>query len=116
MKQHSYAFYVNFGGYSFMTNHSNYVQNGHLSEEYKIREILRRKLKQLENIASVATPSATTPQISSLSTSYLDHEPTASDLNQRRQYQRRSSLDDGSSNVAQVAAAIESGEPLDIDQ
>lgn len=53
--------------------------------------------------------------MSSLSTEYLDFQPTASDLNQRRQY-RRSSFDDGASNLAQVAQAIESGEPLDIDQ
>lgn len=90
--------------------------NGHLSEEYKTRANLQRKLKQLENIAPVQTPSASIPQISTLSTSYLDHRPTASDLNQRRQYQRSSSYEDGASNVAQVAAAIESSLPLDIDQ
>lgn len=98
MKQHSYAFY-----------------NGHLSEEYKNREMLLRKLKQLENIEAAKTPSATSPRVADLSTSYLDFQPTASDLNQRRQY-RRASFDDGASNLAQVAEAIESGEPLDIDQ
>jgi len=53
---------------------------------------------------------------SNLSTSYLDHEPTASDLNQRRQYGRSASVDDGKSNVSQVASHIESGEPLDLEQ
>jgi sterol O-acyltransferase len=72
-------------------------------------------LKQLDNIAPVSTPSVITPKVASLSTSYLDHRPTASDLNQRRQYQRNS-YEDGASNINQVAAAIESGEPLDIDQ
>jgi sterol O-acyltransferase len=90
--------------------------NGHLSEEYKMRVTLQRKLKQLDQIAPAASPSVTTPNFSSLSTSYLDHRPTASDLNQRRQYQRSNSIDDGSSNIGQVAAAIESGEPLDVDQ
>jgi sterol O-acyltransferase len=69
----------------------------------------------LENVEAVKTPSATTPQVSTLSTSYLDFKPTSSDLNQRRQY-RRASFDEGASNLAQVAEAIESGEPLDIDQ
>ncbi|KAL2071365.1 hypothetical protein VTL71DRAFT_12600 [Oculimacula yallundae] len=97
MKQHSYAFY-----------------NGHLSENYKTRQKLQRKLKQLDNIEPLQTPSATTPRVATLSTSYLDHRPTASDLNQRRQY-RRGSMD-GESNMKEVAAAIESGERLDVDQ
>ncbi|KAK0108382.1 acyl-CoA/sterol acyltransferase [Cadophora gregata] len=97
MKQHSYAFY-----------------NGHLSEVYKSRQTLQCKLKQLDNTEPAQTPSETTPKVSSLSTSYLDHRPTASDLNQRRQY-RRSSMD-GDSKLREVAAAIESGEPLDVDQ
>ncbi|KAH7419877.1 MBOAT family protein [Cadophora sp. MPI-SDFR-AT-0126] len=97
MKQHSYAFY-----------------NGHLSEAYKMRQTLQRKLKQLDNTEPVQAPSETTPKASSLSTSYLDHKLTAADLNQRRQY-RRSSMD-GDSNLKEVAAAIESGEPLDLDQ
>ena len=92
-----------------------FVDNGHLSEQYKIRAALQRKLKQLDSVAPVETPSATTPKVSSLATSYLDHRPTASDLNQRRQY-RSNSVDDGASNIDQVAAAIESGEPLDVDQ
>ncbi|KAI9048651.1 hypothetical protein LZ554_007482 [Drepanopeziza brunnea f. sp. 'monogermtubi'] len=98
MKQHSYAFY-----------------NGHLSESYRSRETLQRKLKQLDNTEPAKTPSSTTPTASSMSTSYLDHRPTASDLNQRRQY-RRGSLDSGEANLKGVAAAINSGEPLDVDQ
>lgn len=96
MKQHSYAFY-----------------NGHLSEAYKMRAALGRILKQLDAISPVETPSETTPRPDSLVTSYLDQRPTATDLNQRR----KSVLgDEGASNILQVAAAIESGEPLDIDQ
>jgi len=81
-----------------------------------MREILQQKLKRLDSIQTVETPSATTPKFSAQSTSYLDHNPTASELNQRRQFSRRSSLDDDTSNIAQVAAAIESGEPLDVEQ
>lgn len=99
MKQHSYSFY-----------------NGHLSEAYKIRASLQSKLKQLEKVAPVQTPSATTPAASTLSTVYLCHRPTASELNQRRQYQRNNSYENKAANITQVAAAIESGEPLDIDQ
>ena len=76
---------------------------------------MQRKLKQLENVEAVQTPSATSPRTSTLSTSYLDSQPTSSELNQRRQY-RGASFDEGASNLAQVAAVIESGEPLDIDQ
>ncbi|RDW57990.1 hypothetical protein BP6252_13401 [Coleophoma cylindrospora] len=97
MKQHSYAFY-----------------NGHLSEAYKKREILRRKLKQLEHVDMVETPSSSTPAVTSLSTSYLEEKPIKSGVNQRRQNNTNSSM--GKQNIAQVAEAIESGEPLDIDQ
>lgn len=62
------------------------------------------------------SPSETVPKPSALSTSYLDYCPTASDLHQRRLYPRKASIDNGSSNVSQVAKAIESGEPLDIEQ
>jgi sterol O-acyltransferase len=92
------------------------LDNGHLSEMYKTRDIFRLKLKQLEDISPVQSPSETGPKPSALSTSYLDHQPTASDLNQRRVYPRKASVDNDSSNIFQVAAAIESGEPLDIEQ
>jgi sterol O-acyltransferase len=90
------------------------LDNGHLSENLKLRDTLLWKLKQLDAIAPVGTPSATTPAPSSLSTSYLDHKPTASELSHRRKSVHPS--DDAASNISQVATAIESGEPLDIDQ
>ncbi|TGO25234.1 hypothetical protein BPAE_0084g00010 [Botrytis paeoniae] len=96
MKQHSYAFY-----------------NGHLSEQYKTRSKLQRKLKQLDDISPIQTPSATTPAASSLSTSYLDARPTSDDVYQRVSDRRRSIVD---SATDKVAAAIDSGEPLDVDQ
>lgn len=80
-----------------------------------MRATLEKKLKQLDAVNPVATPSATTPSFSSLTTSYLDYQPTANDMNQRR-HSRSKSIDNGESSINQVAAAIESGEPLDIDQ
>lgn len=99
MKQHSYAFY-----------------NGYLSEAYKTRKSLEKRLRQLKEVEPVQTPSATTPAPSALSTSYLDHKPTAGELSQRRQYNQANQIRDASTDIAQVAAAIESEEPLDIEQ
>jgi sterol O-acyltransferase len=92
------------------------LDNGYLSEQYKLRATLQRKLKQLDSIVPVETPSASSSKIPPLATSYLDYQPTASGLNQRRQSQRSYSHGDEVSNIAQVAALLESGEPLDTDQ
>ncbi|KAG9247710.1 MBOAT family protein [Calycina marina] len=97
MKQHSYSFY-----------------NGHLSEDYKTRGILRKKLKHLENIAPAEPSKATKPPITRLSTAYLNEEPADMELKQRHQ-QRRASIGTASSTIAQVASAIDSKSPLDLD-
>lgn len=99
MKQHSYAFY-----------------NGYLSEAYRTRNALEIRLQQLKEIEPAQTPSATTPAPAFLSTSYLDHKPTAGELSQRRQYNQANQIRDASTDIAQVAAAIESTEPLDVEQ
>jgi sterol O-acyltransferase len=99
MKQHSYAFY-----------------NGHLSTLHKTRKSLEQKLKRLQKTAPVQSPSATAPGASSLSTSYLDHKPFATELTRRRQSNHDISTTDRARDLAQVAAAIESGGPLDADQ
>lgn len=109
------VFFVLHGVVMLMKMHSHAFYNGHLSEAYKSRATLEKKLKQLETIDLVASPSATTPKVSSLSTSYLDFKPSANELNQRR-HSRSKSIDDGDSNIHLVAAAIESGEPLDVEQ
>lgn len=96
MKQHSYAFY-----------------NGYLSELYKRRKSLERKLKQLQNVTPAQSPSTTT---FSLSTSYLDRVPSATELSQRRRSNHQMNLDDRTHDLAQVAAAIEAGDPLDMEQ
>jgi sterol O-acyltransferase len=99
MKQHSYAFY-----------------NGHLSTLYKTRKSLEQKLKRLQKTAPVQSPSATTPGASSLSTSYLDQKPFATELTRRRQSHHDISVTDRARDLGRVAAAIESGGPLDADQ
>lgn len=99
MKQHSYAFY-----------------NGYLSDAYKTRGSLQRKLKQLDSTAPVQTPSATTPAASALSTEYLDERPSAIELNQRRQHSLNSPVDEGMTTISQIAEAIESRAPLDVEQ
>lgn len=96
MKIHSYSFY-----------------NGYLSEAYKMKLSLERKLKQLENIELADTPANTSAPVS-LSTGYLDHKPTTAELNQRRKSVQGQK--DDKSEIAQVARAIESGESLDIHQ
>jgi sterol O-acyltransferase len=96
MKQHSYAYY-----------------NGYLSEAYKTRQTLQTRLEQLEETAPARTPSATTPAVLSLATSYLDSKPTTSELSQRR---KSESLNDNTTDIARIAAAIGSGEPLDLGQ
>jgi sterol O-acyltransferase len=91
MKQHSYAFY-----------------NGHLSSVYKQRARLLAKLRQLERISPVTSPSATAPPVCDIETSHLAKAPSAEE--------RRQSLpspDEKMPDVARIVAAIDSGEPLD---
>jgi sterol O-acyltransferase len=80
-----------------------------------MRETLLRKLKQLESISPSATAGPTSPKIASMATDYLDHPQSLSDTNARF-YKRKASGDQGASNIAQVAAAIDSGDALDLDQ
>lgn len=98
MKIHSYGFY-----------------NGYLSEVYKTKLSLERKLQQLESIEPADNPSVNIPAPDSFSTGYLDHKPSSVELNQRRKSVQAIGNDE-KSEIAQVAKAIESGEPLDIDQ
>lgn len=95
MKQHSYAFY-----------------NGYLSSVYKQRAHLLFKLKQLEKISPVATPSTTEPPVSSIATSHLDQVPSV-----RWFEQRRLSLPcEKAPDIEKIVAAIDSGNRLDSGQ
>lgn len=95
MKQHSYAFY-----------------NGHLSSVYKQREQLLARLKKLDGISPVRSPSHTEPPVSSIATSHLARVPSARGYEERRRSLSCEQVPD----VDKIAAAIDSGEPLDEEQ
>ncbi|KAK4152130.1 hypothetical protein C8A00DRAFT_16551 [Chaetomidium leptoderma] len=95
MKQHSYAFY-----------------NGHLSSVYKQRAQLLVKLKELERISPVTSPSCTEPPVSDINTSHLAKVPSAQGYEERR----RSVSDEKVPDIERIVAAIDSGEPLDDEQ
>lgn len=113
MKQHSYAF-----------------TNGHLSAVYKERQKLLAKLKQLEDIEPAAT--TTDPEISSdsptaiypsISTTHLEHRPSASEYYERRrrlsksdEHRRDDPSDGDSEDIQKIDEAIKSGQPLNADQ
>ncbi|KAI1845109.1 hypothetical protein JX266_008656 [Neoarthrinium moseri] len=96
MKQHSYAFY-----------------NGHLSSVYKKRRQLEKKLKLLEHISPVNSPSQTNLPTSALSTSHLSHRPSASEYRERRMSMSKGNLAD---DIERITRAIDSDESLDADQ
>ena len=108
MKQHSYASY-----------------NGYLSSVYRRRSLLEVKLKQLEQMeanASAPNSPAFARQNSSHSNTGDTNElspPIGSTSSQRRTSLKpwsRDSLDNEESAVASVARAVESGNPMDLDQ
>jgi len=78
-----------------------------------MREILKVKLRKLKNIHPADSATATSSNIAPLSTAYLDQEPSAMGINQRRQ-SRRASFGTASSTINQVATAIDSKQPLDL--
>ncbi|KAL2178305.1 MBOAT, membrane-bound O-acyltransferase family-domain-containing protein [Thermothelomyces heterothallicus CBS 202.75] len=92
MKQHSYAFY-----------------NGYLSSLYKQRELLLAKIKDLERISPISSPSATEPPVSDIHTAHLTKVPSA---RERRQSLPAENILD----AEKIVAAIDSGEPLDQEQ
>ncbi|KAI9808702.1 MAG: hypothetical protein M1825_003854 [Sarcosagium campestre] len=86
--------------------------NGYLSELYKRRELFKKKLKQLDNIEPVASPSTTVRK------SFTEQAPPSGSAHRRRSITTKTSTDlhKEETEVASVAAAIESGEPLDLNQ
>ncbi|ORY65339.1 MBOAT family protein [Pseudomassariella vexata] len=96
MKQHSYAFY-----------------NGYLSTVFKKHQQLLSRLKQLDNISPVTSPSTTKPPPSDLSVSHLSHRPSAAEYRDRRLSVSKN-VSDG--DLEQISHAIDSGSPLDMDQ
>ncbi|KAK6950918.1 hypothetical protein Daesc_007446 [Daldinia eschscholtzii] len=98
MKQHSYAFY-----------------NGHLSSVYKKRQSLLLKLKQLENVSPVTSPSQTNPRASAVSTSHLAFPPSADEYHERRLSLSKAGSTD-QDDMERISHAIETAEPLDVEQ
>ncbi|KAK4944658.1 Sterol O-acyltransferase 2 (Sterol-ester synthase 2), partial [Elasticomyces elasticus] len=101
MKQHSYSFY-----------------NGHLSGVYKRRELLRRKLQQLEDTDAITSAPSSPMDSKSIPASAVDlAEPDTLQLRRRSVGMRTSThLENEKSEIASVAVAIESGESLNADQ
>ncbi|KAK7744469.1 Sterol O-acyltransferase 2 (Sterol-ester synthase 2) [Cytospora paraplurivora] len=99
MKQHSYSFY-----------------NGYLSTAYKKRQELQRKLKQLEHVETVQSPSQTRPFASSISTDHTAHAPSVEELKQRRRSIHTGGETTFSKDLEEIESAIESNEPLDLEQ
>jgi len=95
MKQHSYAFY-----------------NGYLSSVHRKRAHLLSRLKELEHVAPVASPSRTQPPVSAISTSHLTRVPSAHEYRERRMSISSAQVPD----IDKIATAISSGEPLDEEQ
>lgn len=98
MKQHSYAFY-----------------NGYLSSAYKKRQELLNKLKQLEQIEAVRSPSKSHSTTSAISPDYLDRPPSASEIKQRRR-SLHSGSDPFSKDLEEIEAAIDLNRPLELEQ
>lgn len=99
MKQHSYAFY-----------------NGHLSCVYRRREMLRRRLDELEHMHAVRSPTSATSSTFDPSDTNTLGKTTATSAKPRRPslgVRTATNLEHEKSDVAKVATAIESGQPLD---
>lgn len=102
MKQHSFAFY-----------------NGYLSGVFRRRKLLERKLKQLEAIEPVHSPPTSpvrteAPTIDSANSSALKPTPSAHRPSMAPRTSTNLLAEKG--DVADVAKAIESGQPLDLEQ
>ncbi|KAL5604289.1 hypothetical protein BROUX41_002262 [Berkeleyomyces rouxiae] len=98
MKQHSYSFY-----------------NGYLSTIYHERESLMKKLKELEAIVPSHKVSSTAPAATDIDTTHLNETPRPPptdnlDWNTRREQNPHDQ------DLQAIAAAIDSGEPLDLAQ
>ncbi|GAB7355435.1 hypothetical protein MBLNU459_g5944t2 [Dothideomycetes sp. NU459] len=102
MKQHSYSFY-----------------NGYLSGVYRRRNMVRRKMKHLHDMASLASPpTSPAPTPSSSTGLQLDGTAQSGSLKRRPSMGPRNSTDLGNekSDVAHVAAAMETGKALNSSQ
>jgi sterol O-acyltransferase len=98
MKQHSYCFY-----------------NGHLSVIYRRRNMLREKLRDLRDTKPSGSAPTDPQDLSPAVTSALERVDSNDKKRRPATYRTSTNLDDETSDVASVAAAMQSGEPLSAD-
>jgi len=98
MKQHSYCFY-----------------NGHLSVIYRRRNMLREKLRDLRDTKPSESAPTAPQDLSPAVTTALEKVDSNDKKRRPATYRTSTNLDDETSDVASVAAAMQSGEPLSPD-
>ena len=95
MKQHSYCFY-----------------NGHLSVVYRRRNMLREKLRDLRETKPVGSAPTSPQTISPAVTSALEHVDSGDKKRRPGALRTATNLENETSDVASVATAMQSGQPL----
>ncbi|THW07688.1 acyl-CoA/sterol acyltransferase [Aureobasidium pullulans] len=95
MKQHSYCFY-----------------NGHLSVVYRRRNMLREKLRNLRETKPVGSAPTSPQTISPAVTSALEHVESGDKKRRPGALRTATNLENETSDVASVATAMQSGQPL----
>ncbi|THY09463.1 acyl-CoA/sterol acyltransferase [Aureobasidium pullulans] len=95
MKQHSYCFY-----------------NGHLSVVYRRRNMLREKLRDLRETKPIGSAPTSPQAISPAVTSALEHVDSGDKKRRPGALRTATNLENETSDVASVATAMQSGEPL----
>ncbi|THW61617.1 acyl-CoA/sterol acyltransferase [Aureobasidium pullulans] len=95
MKQHSYCFY-----------------NGHLSVVYRRRNLLREKLRNLRETKPVGSAPTSPQTISPAVTSALEHVDSGDKKRRPGALRTATNLENETSDVASVATAMQSGQPL----
>ncbi|THW51754.1 acyl-CoA/sterol acyltransferase [Aureobasidium pullulans] len=95
MKQHSYCFY-----------------NGHLSVVHRRRNMLREKLRDLRETKPVGSAPTSPQTISPAVTSALEHVDSGDKKRRPGALRTATNLENETSDVASVATAMQSGQPL----
>ncbi|THX71252.1 acyl-CoA/sterol acyltransferase [Aureobasidium pullulans] len=95
MKQHSYCFY-----------------NGHLSVVYRRRNMLKEKLRDLRETKPVGSAPTSPQTISPAVTSALEHVDSGDKKRRPGALRTATNLENETSDVASVATAMQSGQPL----
>ncbi|KAH0028710.1 acyl-CoA/sterol acyltransferase, partial [Aureobasidium melanogenum] len=99
MKQHSYCFY-----------------NGHLSVVFRRRNMLREKLRALRDMEPTPSLPSSPQGISPAVTSAIEQADMGEKKRRPIAHRTSTNLDNETSDVARVATAMQSGQPLTVDQ